>query len=109
MATTRIDAQQVTVAGVVPAYTAADLVNGNNFVPNAGRIVLLQNAGGSSATVTFVTPAVVAGLAVADDAVVVAAGTTRAVSIADPTAFISPAGSIDFTSSAAVNVAVLQS
>lgn len=108
MATTRVTQIQATVAGATVSFAAADVANGNNFVPYPGRVVLLQNAGGSSQTATFVTPGTRSGLAIADDPVVVAAGAIVAVSIADPTDFVSSAGQVDITFSGALNIAVLQ-
>lgn len=109
MPTTRVTTIQATVAGVqISPLPAGDVANGINFVPNAGLLVLLQNPGGSSATATFVTPAVRQGLAVADDPVVVPAGAIVAVSIQNPGDFLSSAGQIDVTLSAALNIAVIQ-
>lgn len=112
MATTRINPIQATVAGATLGtggnLPAADVANGNNFVPYPGRIVLLQNTTGTPQTATFVTPATRQGLAVADDPVSVPATSLVVVSIADPTDFVSSAGQVDVTFSGAVNIAVLQ-
>jgi hypothetical protein len=107
MATTRVAHQQAGVSGGTLAWTASDQVNGNNFLPNSGRLVLLQNTSGSPLTVTFTTPGTVAGLAIADDPVTVAATSISVVSITDPS-FVSSAGQVDLTSSASVNIAVVQ-
>lgn len=108
MTTTRVNPIQATVGGATVTLAAADVANGNNFVPYPGRIVLLQNTGGSSQTALFVTPGTRQGLAIADDPVVVAAGAIVAVSIADPTDFASSAGQVDVTFSGALNIAILQ-
>ena len=108
MATTRVSHTQLTVGGVTLTPTAADTVNGNNFVPYPGRILLLQNTGGSPVTVTAVTPGTRSGLAIADDTITVPANSLVGVSIADPTDFVSSAGQIDFTAGGALNVYVLQ-
>jgi hypothetical protein len=69
MAATFIDAQQATSAGLNPNYFAADTVNGNSFIPAAGRFLLVKNAGGGAVNLTLITPGTVDGNAIADKVV----------------------------------------
>jgi hypothetical protein len=111
MATTRVTHQQATAAGLTPVFTACDLVNGNNYLPNADRVLLFQNAGGSPVTVAIPTPgAAPGGLAIADVTVTVPANGLQIVSIqpAQFAEFVDGNGQIAFTASAALNVAVIQ-
>jgi hypothetical protein len=111
MATTRVAHQQATPAGITPQFTACDLVNGNNYLPNAERIVWFQNTTGTPVTVTFPTPATApGGLAIADVTVTVPANGLQVVSIqpAQFAEFVDGNGQIAFTAAAALNVAVIQ-
>lgn len=66
--------QNITTAGITPSYAAAT-GGGDAMVPGSSNFLHVKNGGGSSITVTVVTPATVdASLAVADRAVTVAAG-----------------------------------
>lgn len=75
--------QQMTDAGAAISYSAAsasdtvDISNGRTFLH-------VKNAGGSSDTVTLVTPGTVAGLAIADRTVAVANGTEKFIGPLDP-------------------------
>ncbi|MFE2021302.1 hypothetical protein ACFW9O_24970 [Streptomyces sp. NPDC059499] len=66
-------AQSVALAGSVPTYAAA--AGGGDTAPVGSNLLLhVINGGGSSVTVTLVTPGTSGGLAIADAAVAVAAG-----------------------------------
>lgn len=108
MPSTRVNAQSTSVAGVNPTYTAVDLVNGSNFLPASGRLLIFQNVGGGSVTVTFTTPAQVEGLTVQDPTVVVPAASSRAVSLGEAVSYRNGNGEAEFTATGAINVAVLQ-
>ena len=75
--------QQMTDAGAAVSYSAVsasdtvDISNGRTFLH-------VKNAGGSSDTVTLVTPGTVSGLAIADRTVAVANGTERFIGPLDP-------------------------
>lgn len=111
MPATRLNPQQASSAGLNPAFTAADLVNGNNYLPHAGRVLLFRNAGAAAVNVTLVTPGSVDGNAVADRVVSVPNGSVPfVVSLNEATGYRSPTtGEVEFTAAAAVDVAVVQS
>ncbi|NUR09331.1 MAG: hypothetical protein HOQ45_20300 [Nocardioidaceae bacterium] len=111
MPTTRLNPQQLTSAGVTPTFTGMDLVNGNNYLPAAGRVLLFRNAGVGSVNVTVVTPGLVDGNPVADRVVSVPNGSVPfLVSLNEAAGYRSPtSGEVEFTAAAAVDVAVLQS
>jgi hypothetical protein len=101
--------QPANASGLNPAYTAADLVNGNSYIPAVGRFLLVKNAGGSPVNLTLVTPGVVDGNAIADKVVSVPIGSvpiviapSRAEAYAD-----GATGQVTFTSAAALSVAVV--
>lgn len=74
-----LTAQTVGRAGVQLAFEAADAA-GDTFLPTSDRAKLLvRNDDASPHTVTIVTPGTVAGLAVDDTEVTVAAGEIEAV------------------------------
>lgn len=76
MARTPLTPTKITVAGAAPVGVAA--VADGHSVKNTGReFVLVDNASGSTVTVTVVTPITVGGRAVADDAVSIPAGQSR--------------------------------
>jgi hypothetical protein len=68
--------QNVTRAGVVPAYTAA-AGGGDEFVPGDETYLHVKNGSGGSITVTIVTPRTAKGQAIADVAVAIAAGAEK--------------------------------
>lgn len=79
-----ITTQQMSGAGTTVSYTAvsasdtADISNGRTFLH-------VKNGGGSSDTVTLVTPGTVGpGLAIADNAVTVSNGTEKMIGPLDP-------------------------
>ncbi|WP_018807352.1 hypothetical protein [Salinispora arenicola] len=81
MARTALTATRLTAAGVDldAAATAAEQTDGNSFAWAEHRILYVHNGGGTTVTLTFVTPGTVGrgGLAVADATAVVAAGERR--------------------------------
>jgi hypothetical protein len=70
-----VNTQDISRAGVAPTYNAAS-GGGDKFGPGANVFVHVKNAGGASVTPTFVTPGLVAELAVADSALVTVPATT---------------------------------
>lgn len=77
MATIALSSQKVAAPGseLNPSYTA--IATGNTYTfPNRRRTILhLKKTGAGAATITFVTPATIAGLAIADPTYIVAATT----------------------------------
>ena len=67
--------QTVTRAGIAPTNNAVSA--SDKFLNNGRTLVHVVNGGGTSLTVTIVTPAQVDGLAVADRTVTIAAGQSR--------------------------------
>lgn len=111
MPSTRLNPQQLTSSGSAAVFTAADLVNGNNYLAGAGRVLLFRNAGAGLVNVTLVTPGVVDGLAVADRVISVPNGSVPfLVSLNEASGYRDPnTGEVTLTAAAAVDVAVLQS
>jgi hypothetical protein len=71
MSLTNVSTQQVSRAGLTPAFAAAN-VDGS-YIPNDGRMMLEVKNTGSQITVTVETPGTVDGLAVGDLVVIVPA------------------------------------
>jgi hypothetical protein len=70
MPRTALNPQTVTIAGLTPAYTAAN-VDGHSIVTNGRQFLHVKNGGGAPITVTVQTPVTVKGRAVAEDTVTV--------------------------------------
>ncbi len=98
MADVTLVVQSVGPAGVTPTRTA--IATGNTYkVRNSGRVALLfEKTGAGEAIITVVTPATLAGLAVADQTITVVA-TTGDVTAAKfpPSAFNDGNGDLSFT------------
>lgn len=75
-----LDTQVINAAGIEPAYDAA-AGGGDSCAP--GTFLHYKNGSGSPITVTLVTPGTIAGLAIADRAVVVGAGDESMVRVGD--------------------------
>lgn len=74
--------------GIAPAVgDPTDTVNGNHVSNQRGLLLVLNNTGASSRTVTFTTPRTVSGYAVADLTVTIPAGQTRFLAGFDVEAF----------------------
>jgi len=84
---TSLDYQQIRKTGTEVTYEAIDDVNGNQF-QNDGRMFLhVLNASGDVATLTFVTPKTVDGLAIADRAVAITDAEERMIGPFPPTIY----------------------
>ena len=70
--------QPAVTAGTTLTMAAA-ASGGDRFTPGDGVVMFIRNASVSPITATFVTPNTVSGLAIADNAVTVAAGGFKAV------------------------------
>lgn len=80
--------QQMTAAGVAASYTAASASDTISDISNGRTFLHVKNAGGSSDTVTIVTPGTVGpALAIADLTVAVANGTEKFIGPLDPAIF----------------------
>jgi hypothetical protein len=76
MADINLTVQQITQNGIAPSYNSSLSVSNNYKVRNDGRVFLhFKKTGAGACTVTIVTPATLAGLAVADLSVNVPATT----------------------------------
>lgn len=82
--------------GLTPAYTAAQAPgSGSNAFVNEGKTFIhIKNGSGASMTATFLTPATVANLAVADLVVTVGAGAEKMVGPFEPGIFNQPDGKV---------------
>lgn len=100
MANVTLAVQAVGPSGVTPTRTA--IATGNNYlVRNSGRVALLfEKTGSGNATITIITPATVAGLAVAEQTFSVVA-TTGDVTAAKfpPAVFNDGNGDLSFSTS----------
>jgi hypothetical protein len=108
MARTALATQQVTPAGIVPAYTSAN-ADGHS-IANRGRTALhVKNGSGASINVTLVTAATVGGRAVADDVVAIGAGAEKIIGPLDEAVFNQADGtvSVDFSAVSSVTCAAL--
>ncbi len=76
MPRTDLTAQQISLNGVIPTYTAA-ITDGHMFINNERQFIHVKNAGAGSTVVTIVTPVTVGGRAVSDDTVTIAAATDQ--------------------------------
>lgn len=103
-----IAAQQVVLTGLTPVFAAA---NNADTVTADGRTVLwVVNGSGAPITVTVVTPKTVSGLAVADQAVVIAAGAQALIGPFSRDAFGDANGQagIDYSATATVTRTAIQ-
>lgn len=101
-------AQSVATAGLTPTYAAA--AGGGDTAPIGTNLLLhVINGGGSSVTVTLVTPGTSGGLAIADTALTVAAGASAFVPLRavyrNP---VTGRAAITYSGVTSVTVAVLQ-
>lgn len=103
MARTPLATQTIVTAGIVPAYTNAN-VDGHS-VANRGRTFLhVKNGSGASINVTLVTAATVGGRAVADDVVAVGAGAEKMIGPFDETVYNAASGVVNVDFSAVTTV-----
>lgn len=111
MARTALTVQPVSIAGLAPAYTAADQPNGHEFVNDGNMLLHVKNTGGGACTVTLQTPAVVSGVAVSDPTVSVPATTgDRMIGPFDPTIFNQAGGLVyvDLSTGTGVTLAAIK-
>jgi hypothetical protein len=96
---------QVTIAGAVDLLVAAS--GGGDSFPNDGHMFFdVNNASGSPITVTFVTPALVQGIAIADPGISVPAGLRRKIGPFQPDLFNDATGSVAVTYSGVTTLTV---
>ena len=100
-----LSSQQVNRTGLNAAFAAA-AGGGDEFANTGLQFVAIKNTDAASRTVTFVTQTTVDGLAVADLAVVVAAGATFYVGPFKPTYYNDSGGKLQLTYSAVTNLSV---
>lgn len=113
MARTALTQQSIVQAGLVPSYAAAN-ADGHSIEGSGAVFLHVKNGGGVTCNVTIETPGTVAGLAVTDQAVAVAAGAEKMIGPFDKRAFNRLAGTTDaglvyvnFDQVASVTVALL--
>jgi uncharacterized protein (DUF697 family) len=115
MARTALTPVTTAAAGVVLAAAAAvDAVNGNSFVNTGRELIEITNGSGSPITVTFITTQTynigAVTYAIADLAVTIAAGVTKACGPFDKTLFNDSATGtvgVDFSSGTTVTARVI--
>lgn len=101
--------QPIDLDGVEPTYTAA-AGGGDAMLPGKHNFLHVKNGGGSSVTVTLVTPITAHGLAVDDQTVAVPAGEERMVRV-PPERYRNPStglASITYSGVTTVTVAALR-
>lgn len=110
MARTALATQLVSGAGIVPAYTAANV---DGHAVEHGTILHVKNGGGAPINVTLITPGTVRGRAIADDVIAVANGGEKMISLSDR-ALEQTSGAdegtvyVDFSDVTSVTVAAVQ-
>lgn len=77
MAETALTVTSLGASGVTVAYANADTEHDNSFANNGKTILVMENGGASTATVTIMTGATTGGYAVADQAIAFTAGATK--------------------------------
>lgn len=97
--------QTVSNNGLNPTFAAAS-AGGDKIAADSRTFLVVKNGGGSSITVTVVTPATVSGLAVADLAVTVPNAGERWIGPFAPGAFADANGQASITYSAVTSVTV---
>lgn len=103
-----IPVQSPSLAGLTPAFVQAA---NTDTVPANGKVCLwVKNGSGAPITVTIITTAVYSGLAVADVAVVVAAGAEKIIGPFARSLFANAQGEadIDYSATTTVTRAALQ-
>lgn len=99
--------QKVPVSGLAPTYDAAS--SGGDKAPVApGRVLEVKNGSGSSINVTMTTPGNVAGVAIADPVLAIAAGASALIPLDSIYRGTDGNASIAYSSATTVTVAVLQ-
>jgi hypothetical protein len=108
MARTALTVQQVTRAGLTPAYSAAP-VDGHSIL-NGGKELLHVKTGGTACNVTIQTPGSVDGQAVADRVVAIGTSSERIIGPFPPDIYNQASGEIyvDFSAVTSVTVAALR-
>jgi hypothetical protein len=109
MARTALAVQDVTRAGLNPAYTAAN-VDGHS-IENNGLVALHIKTVATPCTVTIQTPGTVDGQAIADRTVALGASAERIIGPFPPRQYNQPTGDgvwVDFSAVTAVTVAALR-
>lgn len=111
MARAQLTVETKTIAGLSPTYTAA-ATDGHMAVNGNGDLELIfKNTNASTRTITFLTPATVAGVAIADPTVVLSALTgEHHVAGFAPSIFNQADGMVywDYSTTAGVTVAVVK-
>lgn len=112
MARTALSAQATSTAGLKPTYAAAN-VDGHMFTPEAGRVLVVKNGGGSSITVTVQAEVTRDGLALPDRTVTIPASEERLIGPFAPDVYRQKSGAdkgkvyVDFSTVTSVTVALL--
>lgn len=101
-----LTAQQITTLGLTPTYVAATS-GGDSFEPGPNTILHVKNGSGASITVTIDTTATAFGEPIANDAVVIAAGSFALIGPFPPGEVEQPvSGVADITYSAVTTVTI---
>lgn len=79
MARGTLTVQEMTIAGLQVAFTAATATDGDSFLNDGNTYLHVKNGGGSPITVTIQTPVTYGGIALADPTVTVTNGTEKVI------------------------------
>lgn len=113
MARSALAVQTVTITGLNPSFTAAN-VDGHSIVNDGRTVLYVKNGGAGSVNVTIQTPGSVDGNAIADRVVAVPAGEDRIIGPFAPRVYNQQSGAdahavyVDFSAVTSVTVAALR-
>lgn len=101
-----LTAQQITITGLNPTYTAVNATDTINFSSDR-QFLHVKNGGGSSTTVTVVVPGTERGQAIPDVAVTVAAGGAQLIGPFDSGEAVLNVISVTYSPTTSVTAALL--
>lgn len=109
-ARTALTPQTLASAGLNPTYAAPDAANGNTFVNNGKRWLLVRNGAGTTMTVTVRNPSTVDGIVVPDKVHTVPANGDRIIGPLPTTVWNQPDSSVyvDYSTSTSITQALLE-
>jgi hypothetical protein len=105
MAMIALAVQDIVIASIQPSYVAAN-TDGQWFINDGATFFHVKNGSGVPTTLTFATPAKLAGVDVVEWAVVCGAGIDKMIGPFDPAVFNQGDGTVQVTYSAITTITV---